>query len=348
MLERLLLPFLLATCALVWTLWALVGLKKLSRGRRERRSSRRRARFRAALEGGRSYELRRLAREARRRAAARADLEVVLEELEAALPRATWDRLDRAVRSEGLERRVLADLRARGMVRRGLAALLAARLGLPGALEATAGLLGSRDPDARLAAVRAIALDRSAEAAWLLLDALAAGAVAPERIVERLGAPWALDALLEAYESPRLAPVRPRIVEALGLAGLARATDLLVASLRGGDEEERVQACRALGRMGGPEAAPSLVAALGDDFWPVRAQAAWALGRVGDERALLPLLRGLADSSWWVRANCAEALRALGAPGLSVLELARRHSDRYASDRAAEALALERAGRAAA
>jgi HEAT repeat protein len=52
----------------------------------------------------------------------------------------------------------------------------------------------------------------------------------------------------------------------------------------------------------------------------------------------------LDDPAWWVRANAAASLRALGQPGHQALERALDHPDRYARDRAREALAMDRVG----
>ena len=52
----------------------------------------------------------------------------------------------------------------------------------------------------------------------------------------------------------------------------------------------------------------------------------------------------LDDSAWWVRANAATSLRALGQPGHLALEHALDHPDRFARDRAREALAMGRVG----
>ena len=64
-----------------------------------------------------------------------------------------------------------------------------------------------------------------------------------------------------------------------------------------------------------------------------------------DVHGNLPALEAvLDDSAWWVRANAASALRTLGAPGHEALERALDHPDRYARDRAREALAMDRVG----
>jgi HEAT repeat protein len=86
-----------------------------------------------------------------------------------------------------------------------------------------------------------------------------------------------------------------------------------------------------------------------DEEWRVRAQAARALAEIGRRRLAVPLLeRGLADNAWWVRANCGAGLRRLGPSGLAALRRALRSDDRFARDRAREALDMEAAQRAAA
>jgi HEAT repeat protein len=109
-------------------------------------------------------------------------------------------------------------------------------------------------------------------------------------------------------------------------------------------ELERVRSCRALGRAADPPMAPLVAAALQDEAWSVRAQAARALGAMrADDRATVGrLAAGLSDPAWWVRANCAEALLAAGPDGRAALEAALASDDRFARERAREALELER------
>ena len=52
------------------------------------------------------------------------------------------------------------------------------------------------------------------------------------------------------------------------------------------------------------------------------------------------LERALSDGAWWVRANAAEALRFAGPEGLAALQRATTSDDRFAAERAREALAL--------
>ena len=57
----------------------------------------------------------------------------------------------------------------------------------------------------------------------------------------------------------------------------------------------------------------------------------------------MALEAGLTDPQWWVRANCASALVSIGPKGVAGLERALASDDRFARDRAREALALRAA-----
>ena len=138
--------------------------------------------------------------------------------------------------------------------------------------------------------------------------------------------------------------MRGDIAEALGLAGSLPAAQAIARLAAGGCERDRIKACRALGRLADPLVVPLLIDALADEAWAVRAQAATALGACGHASAVAPLSHALADRNWWVRANSASSLRLCGAAGLAALRAAATsHPDRYARDRALEALALESA-----
>jgi HEAT repeat protein len=126
------------------------------------------------------------------------------------------------------------------------------------------------------------------------------------------------------------------------VAGDRKAEPALIELLARGSLEERISAARALASVGGRRSRPELERALRDEEWPLRAQAAKALGRIAVKRAVPALEAVLDDPAWWVRANAAEALRQLGDPGRAALERTLDHQDRYARDRAREALAMDR------
>jgi HEAT repeat protein len=72
----------------------------------------------------------------------------------------------------------------------------------------------------------------------------------------------------------------------------------------------------------------------------IRAQAAKSLGALGADDGRRALEAALADQAWWVRANAATSLRQLGDAGMAALRRAARSEDRFARDRAREALSL--------
>lgn len=341
------LSLLAATFVLLATLVALVLGRKLSRDRREHASSGRRARFAGVVRYGSPAATLVMMREVARSARAQLDLVIAID---LAGPRhhpARLERLHRAAHAAGLVEHAEAMRGSRTPIVRGRAALVLGRLRLPGGEVLLAPLLADRDADVRLAAVTAIAMAETPEAADALVGALCAGLVTPERIIERLAGRWSVDVLLDALDRPatqgegRSSP-RVSIARALGLAGDLRAEPALERLLGDGSDEERVSAARALGQLGTPDAREALTAALDPGFgWPLRAQAAKALGEIGDPRSAPELEAMLGDQAWWVRANAANALRRLGADGIAALERATDHPDRYARDRAREALALE-------
>jgi HEAT repeat protein len=195
--------------------------------------------------------------------------------------------------------------------------------------------------EVRLAVARAIARRGDDHAAWILIRAMRDAALTEARLLEQLGRPFAATALLEALHMPDFAAVRAGLCEALGLARHVPAAFAIARLLRYGTERERTKACRALGRIARPQAVPLLIDALQDRSEVVRALAARALGAIGDARAVEPLAGCLGDRDWWVRSNAAEALRHCGHTGHRALVRARdSHPDRFARERAREAIAL--------
>jgi HEAT repeat protein len=336
-----------ASAGVVVAMSALLAFKKAARSRAERTSRLRRARYGSVLVTGSDAELRAIASAARRRRAPQEDLAVALDVHFAELSEERLRRFRIAATDRGLARAIRRGLQARRAPDRARAALLFARLRLTGAVAALEELLFDRDPDVQHAALSGVSLTATDAAAWALLRGLCAGALPRERIVERLGHRWAVPALLEVLECDELGSIRGDTAESLGLAGDCRAIVGLVRLLESGGDEERVQACRALRRMASPGLAEDFVRALGDEFWPVAAQAARALQKVGDVGAVPALEAGLASSHWWVRANCAEALVRIRGAGMAALRRALDHPDRFARERATEAIAIDAVRRGA-
>jgi HEAT repeat protein len=333
------------------SLTILVVGRKRNRDHGESLFGARRAHVRAALLTMNRTELRTCLTDAISDIDAQVDLSVTIDALWPELDDATVDCLHEVVTSSGLAAALPRSLGSRSPAVRGRAVLLLSRLRWPGSTRLIAPLLHDRDGDVRLTAAGALGAIADAEAARALIEALAAEALPSERILERLGAPWAVDALLEALAVE--ASTRPRahgrslpahLAVALGLAGDPRAEPVLMEYLASGEVEERVSAARALGTAGTLHAAVGLRHAMDDVEWTVRAQAAKSLGTLRATDAVPVLEAALSDAAWWVRSNSATALRTLGEPGLEALRHALRSGDRYARDRAREALDLAAVG----
>lgn len=341
MLAHLILPFLAISVALLVTLSLMLVIKRFRRNRAERLSIRTRERYERALLTGSPADLAAMAGSVRRRRERQDDLAAALDRLGSTLDPARLAEFDAAVSASGLEQRLTSQLRSREAMRRGRAVVLAGRLRSID-VASMEPLLSDPDADVRLAAAQSIARRKEARSAWALSRALTAGVMPPERVTERLGESWAVRDLLTASHCDEFREVRPWIAEALGLSHDLRAEHVLTTLLAVGDEEERTRACRALGRLGRESSIPNLRRALEDESWRVRAQAAKAHEQFSDERSIETLGEHLSDRNWWVRANAAQALRTHGPAGLAELrERAEHDPDRYARDRAAEALALE-------
>jgi HEAT repeat protein len=346
---------LVGSSLLLWL--GLVGLavtRKLRRDRRELRSVERRARYEATLRRGELAEVTALCDDVRG-VAAQVDLAVSIDVAYSTLSNTQIATIRCAMEASTLLPSLSAGLRSRRPTTRARAALLLTRPGIPALVERIVPLLGDPDPDVRLVACSGLARAATPRAAEVLIWALVARVLPPERIIERLGAPWAVETILTALqEGP--SPVAGVLVAAAPCAGeveldasLARALGIArdpsaaaaLATLLSRDSVEvRISAARALGKVGGSPCVPALIDALASEDWPVRAQAAKSLGALGATDALEPLEDCLSDRAWWVRANAARALRELGEPGIEALRRTLEHDDRYAADRAREQLAL--------
>jgi HEAT repeat protein len=349
------LVLLVGSSLLLWL--ALVGLavtRKLRRDRRELRSVERRGRYEVTLRQGDGPAIGALCDNARG-VAAEVDLAVSIDVVYPSLSNEQIDAIRSAMEASTLFPRLGAKLESRRPTARARAALLLTRPGIPAVVEQVVPLLGDPDPDVRLVACSGLARAATPRAAELLIWALMAHLLPPERIIERLGAPWAVDTIVFTLkEGPSVvadvlcgvAPVGDEVeldaslARALGLARDRRAEAPLITLLGCDSTEVRISAARALGRVGGEASVPALIGALESEDWPVRAQAAKSLGAVGAAEALGPLEDCLSDRAWWVRANAARALRELGEPGIEALRRTLEHDDRYAADRAREQLEL--------
>ena len=346
---------LVGSSLLLWlALAALAVARKLRRDGRERRSAERRTRYQTVLHGDDHAALVAINEEARS-AEAQVDLAVAIDAMHDTVSGAQLIAIGRAAQESQLRPALIAELRSRRPVTRARAALLLTRTGAPAVVDHVVPLLRDPDPDVRLVACSGLARIATPRAAEALIWGLVAHVLPPERIVERLAAPWAVetmlrtlksgptpvpDSLLRATAGGREVELDASLARALGIAGDPRGESALVALLEEGSEEVRVSAARALGHIDATAGVSALVHALDADAWPVRAQAAKSLGILHASAAVAQLERCLSDRAWWVRANAARALRELGEPGLDALRRALEHADRYAADRAREQLAL--------
>jgi len=329
---------LVGSSLILWlALLGLAVLRKLRRDRRESRSLERRAHYAAMLGSGDAGVIAEVF-SAADDTEARTDLAVSIDLLHEVLPAAEFEAIGRGMEASSSTRKLSADLGARRAITRARAAFLLSRPGTAGAVEEIAPLLADPDPDVRLVACSGLGRAATPGAAEALIDGLVAGILPPERIIERLGAPWALETIVSRLnESPAL---DASLARALGLTHDPRAAAPLAALLDSDSVEVQISAARSLGRVGGQACVPALIAALSSEVWAVRAQAAKSLGGLGAVASVEALERCLSDQAWWVRANAARALRELGEPGIEALRQAVEHEDRYAADRAREQLAL--------
>jgi HEAT repeat protein len=301
------LPLMVASIGLLSGFCALVLVRCVLRQLRQRAEARGRAAVDGALHAGDPVLLDAVAERAARDIGARDRLaDVLVRGLEHHVVLA----LRRAPGFVRLMAAAAADTESRDAIRRTIGADVLAALGDEGDVARVGALVcGDPDVEVRQSLARALARRGDDAAAWRLIEALRVRALPEERLIEQLGRPFAVAALLVAVRTPALAGIRSALVEALGLARPASAGFAIAAILRDGSERERAASCSALGRIRARAAVSPLLDALVDDVPAVRALAARALAEIGDPRAIEPLTQTLEDPSWWVRANAAEALR---------------------------------------
>ncbi|MBK5232897.1 MAG: HEAT repeat domain-containing protein [Thermoleophilia bacterium] len=335
----------------------LVVISKVGRDRREIVSKDRRGRYRDALGVADTDQLEAACRELAGNEAAQVDMLAALEVV-AAGPRAI-DSFRDADRRHQLSESLEFQSCGEAPVARGISTLLLARMGLDRRTTVAAGLLQDEDADVRLAACSALAEIGTNAAARSLIQALRESLMPAERLIERLGAPWANEEVLLALNDSDDPHLRVALIRVLGLSPDPRALELLIHFSRHSEEiEERISAIRTLGSTGlGETVLPVLCPALDDESPAVRAQAARAIGAIYDSRppdapdesnvTAKQLRRCLGDQDWWVRANAATSLRSLGSAGELQLRDALDDPDEFSRARARESLALLESKRAA-
>lgn len=331
--------FLQANLALVALLFLMVSGRKVRRDRREVQVRTRRDALRTALVLG-GDDLDRL--RGRRRSRFTIDLAVVLQEAADRDDTAALTAAQRMSERNGFDQLLRRRLRSRRPVTRGTSALLLGHLRSEDADLWLRPLLSDPDGDVKLVAAAALARCGSPRAATSLVTALEQRSMPPERLIERLGAPWAAPTVLHRLST--MAPgaddeLRCCLVRALGLAAHRPAEPYLLQLLVEDSTEVRVSAARALATCGSSASVPFLRYLLLDATWEVQAQAAMAVGLLGCVDSVPALERTLSSPAWWVRSNAASALAALGDAGVDALRRAADGADTYAAERAKEELA---------
>jgi HEAT repeat protein len=337
-LPQILVPLTAGSLGLLILLTAGLVCERVARNRRERAAWLRRQGYATVLAGLDAGEIARLGDATACSFAARGDLVD-------AVSLAGWSSGPVFSGHAELYRAAADDVEHRDVSRRAVGAGLLGVIGGEQSVELLQYLMREdSDYELRLIAARSLRVIGGEEAAWALIRGLRDRVMPADRILEQVGRPFAAPALLLAMQIADFTDVRADLAEGLGLAAYAPAAHALGGLVRFGNERERTKACRALGRLGDPIVVPLLSRAMDDEAWVVRAQAATALGACGVPAAVGPLARALADQNWWVRANSATGLRRCGVAGRGALRhAATSHPDRYARDRALEALALEAA-----
>jgi len=210
-------------------------------------------------------------------------------------------------------------------------------LGAPTSVERLTRALADPDVDVAYASAQALARYTSRSAYDSLLDALSAGTLPAPRVA----------GLLEAFQCPAARELierragsddpRLRYWAAYLLGSLADPRSAPVVECLTRDPDEDVRANAAESMAGFPDAS-TLRRLLADESWVVRSHAAKAAGASG-QVDLAPRLAGLLeDRSWWVRQNATLALAAFGYPAVPSLLPQLRSHDRFARNKAAEAL----------
>ncbi len=202
-----------------------------------------------------------------------------------------------------------------------------------------------RDYELRLIAARALRVVGGDDAAWELIRGLRDDVLPTDRILEQLGRPFAAHALLQALQIADFNDVRAHLAEALGLAAYAPAAHALGGLVRFGNERERTKACRALGRLGDPIVVPAPDARDGRRVVGRARPGGDGARRLRHSRPRSPRSRARSPTRTGgcgrtAPRACASAATPVSPPCATPRA---NHPDRYARDRALEALALEAA-----
>jgi HEAT repeat protein len=249
---------------------------------------------------------------------------------------------DSSVRDElvagGLATRVERELaEARNRWHRVAAAGVLGLLGAESSVAALRRALDDPNVDVAYAAAQALSLYTSASAYAAVLFALTKQRLPAARIASLLEAfrcPHARE-LIERRAASENPKVRYWVAYLLGSLADQRSAAVIERLAHDPEEDVRANAAESLASLPNE---PLLRRLLDDHSWVVRSHAAKAAGAAG-LTALSPRLAALLeDRSWWVRQNATLALASFGEAAVPWL-LAQLHSeDRFARNKAAEAL----------
>jgi len=128
-------------------------------------------------------------------------------------------------------------------------------------------------------------------------------------VLEKIGEP-AVDALHEAFHSPKSVLEHRRVMSLIGTIGSTRSQPVFIQAAQDADWAIRTAAAAGLGKLAAqrPEARKHLTDLLTDDDWNVRLRAVLALGDAGVGDDMGPLAARLQDSHYAVRLAAAEVL----------------------------------------
>ena len=250
----------------------------------------------------------------------------------------------------GLPKAIRRQLKSRNDVKRGLAVALAGYPGPDLEPQELAPYLADEDQTGRLAAAGSLERMAGPQAADVLITALADRVLPDERVIERLGHPWAVPSIVRALaDSSRGLDSRVRcgLARALALAEDPSSLPSLETMVIEGNVDERVQALKALVSCY-PNASVEQRMEIGifargyidDDHPVVRAQAAHLLGLAGVESDIPVLTSMVTDSDWFVRRAAARSLVQMGRPGMAALRRVAASDDKFAAQRAKEEIAF--------
>ena len=210
-------------------------------------------------------------------------------------------------------------------------------LGCESSVEPLARSLGDPDVDVAYAAAHALSLYASDRACDCLIGALAGDALPSARVaglLESSRCPHARE-LIESRADSEDPAMRFWAAYLLGSLADPRSAPVIERLTHDANEDVRANAAEALASFPGDELLSRLLA---DESWVVRSHAAKAAGASCRTNLASRLSELLEDESWWVRQNAMMALASFGAGAIPPL-LTQLHSpDRFARNKAAEAL----------